>query len=184
MKEHTFLLLLFGVLAVLIGIIFRAVYRSSISISDDVGVNHPTKKRFFFFLLLFACLLILLSVTLPKSPYFLYTKESPSVVVYASARQYLYALSTKPLKGDNEGGDSSIELPLNKLIEFRVEGIDVNHGFAIYDETAELITQTQAMPGYVNRLRWKFTRPGNYTILCLEYCGAGHPFMRASFTVK
>jgi len=48
MKEHTFLLLLFGVLAVLIGIIFRAVYRSSISISDDVGVNHPTKKRFFY----------------------------------------------------------------------------------------------------------------------------------------
>lgn len=74
--------------------------------------------------------------------------------------------------------------PANELIEFRVTSFDVNHGFAIYDPSNKLIAQTQAMPGYVNRLRWKFSEPGNYNILCLEYCGMAHQGMRASFTVK
>ncbi|MBS1668376.1 MAG: hypothetical protein JST58_13450 [Bacteroidetes bacterium] len=80
--------------------------------------------------------------------------------------------------------ESSIELPVNKVVEFRVTSFDVNHGFAIYDQSNKLIAQTQAMPGYVNRLRWKFTEPGNYTIFCLEFCGMGHQIMRSSFTVK
>jgi hypothetical protein len=38
----------------------------------------------------------------------------------------------------------------------------VNLGFAIYDPDFEIVAQTQAMPGYINVLRYTFTEPGTY----------------------
>ncbi|HCY42855.1 MAG TPA: hypothetical protein DHV48_16155 [Prolixibacteraceae bacterium] len=98
--------------------------------------------------------------------------------------QFAFLMSDKAIDSKTPAGESSIELPANQLIEFRVTSLDVNHGFAIYDQSNNLIAQTQAMPGYVNRLRWKFKEPGNYNILCLEYCGMAHQVMRATLTVK
>jgi len=68
-------------------------------------------------------------------------------------------------------------------VEFRVSGIDVNHGMGIYDSGLRLVAQTQAMPGYVNRLRYTFRDPGIYRILCLEYCGLAHHDMIAELKV-
>lgn len=59
-------------------------------------------------------------------------------------------------------------------VEFHVTAEDVNHGFGIYDEETRLVAQVQAMPGYVNVLRYTFEQPGIYRILCLEYCGIAH----------
>jgi cytochrome c oxidase subunit 2 len=59
----------------------------------------------------------------------------------------------------------------------------VNHSFALYDEQRQMLTQIQAMPGFVNKVRHRFTAPGNYQILCLEYCGLAHHGMVAAFTV-
>ncbi|MCK9540284.1 cytochrome oxidase [Dokdonella sp.] len=69
------------------------------------------------------------------------------------------------------------------LVEFRVTSGDVNHGFAIYAPDGRIVTQTQAMPGFTNRLLHRFAQPGTYTVQCLEYCGLGHAPMRASFQV-
>ena len=185
MKEHTFILALFLVSAIAIGLLFFFFYQSSLpSSSKGEGMNNPGKKRAFFAFILAFILVVLLSVTLPKSPYFLFADQSPSKVVYVAARQYLFNLSYQLIKPDGALPMEAIELPVDETVEFRVTSFDVNHGFAIYNERAELVAQTQAMPGYVNRLRWKFSEPGTYNILCLEYCGAAHPFMRASFTVK
>ena len=68
-------------------------------------------------------------------------------------------------------------------VEFHVTSKDVNHGFGIYDEARRLVAQTQAMPGYTNVLRYTFTQPGTYQILCLEYCGLVHHNMIAEFKV-
>ena len=46
-----------------------------------------------------------------------------------------------------------------------------------------LIGQVQGMPGYVNRLRLRFDRPGRYDILCLELCGNLHSRMRGVIQV-
>ncbi|MBS1485974.1 MAG: hypothetical protein JST43_00190 [Bacteroidetes bacterium] len=129
-------------------------------------------------------MIILLLVTIPKSPYFLFTGENPSKVVYVAAKQYSFTLSSSAIDPQNPVSTEAIELPAGQPVEFRVTSLDVNHGFGIYNERAELVTQTQAMPGYVNRLRWEFTEPGTYNILCLEFCGAAHSFMRTTFTVK
>lgn len=69
------------------------------------------------------------------------------------------------------------------LVEFRVTSDDVNHGFAIYGPDGLIVTQTQAMPGYTNKLLHTFSRPGTYTVQCLEYCGLGHAPMKTTLTV-
>ena len=87
------------------------------------------------------------------------------------------------------GGPDEFEIDRNsvrvgELVEFHVTAQDVNHGFAIYKEKTRMVTQTQAMPGYVNRLQVRFTEPGDYELLCLEYCGVAHHDMRAVIHVR
>lgn len=74
-------------------------------------------------------------------------------------------------------------VPAGSLIEFRVTSADVNHGFGIYGPEGHLLTQTQAMPEYTNRLLYTFDQPGTYTVHCLEYCGIGHAPMKTTFQV-
>ncbi len=185
MKDHEFILMLFLIPAIGAAILFYIVYRSSLRPKlEEGGMKKPTVKRFYFFILLASVLIIFLSVTIPKSPYFRFANDSPSKVIYVTALQFAYVMSIDAENAKQLKGDDSVIFAANQVVEFRVTSQDVTHGFAIYNSKAELVTQVQAMPGYVNRLRWKFTEPGNYELLCLEFCGAGHAFMRSSFTVK
>lgn len=79
---------------------------------------------------------------------------------------------------------SRSELPAHVPLEFVVNSRDVNHDFAIYGPGGTLLTQVQAMPGYTNRLVYRFDRPGTYTVRCLEYCGILHHIMLTTFTVR
>lgn len=72
---------------------------------------------------------------------------------------------------------------VGQTAEFHVTSKDVNHGFALYDPGMRIVTQTQAMPGYTNILRYTFTEPGTYRVLCLEYCGVEHHDMKTEITV-
>lgn len=78
---------------------------------------------------------------------------------------------------------SETQVKAGEPVEFRVTSADVNHGFAIYDPEDRMLTQTQAMPGYTNRLLYTFEQPGTYQVLCLEYCGVAHHAMRAAIEV-
>jgi len=68
-------------------------------------------------------------------------------------------------------------------VEFRVTSADVNHGLAIYAPDGHIVTQTQAMPGFTNKLLYTFEEPGTYTLQCLEYCGVGHAPMKTTLQV-
>ena len=72
---------------------------------------------------------------------------------------------------------------VGQTVEFHVTSTDVNHGFGLYDPDVRLVTQTQAMPGYINRVRYTFKKPGTYQILCLEFCGVAHHAMMSEITV-
>lgn len=69
---------------------------------------------------------------------------------------------------------SRTEVKAGEPVEFLVTSADVNHGFGIYDADLRLVAQTQAMPGYTNRLRHTFAAEGTYRVLCMEYCGLVH----------
>jgi cytochrome c oxidase subunit II len=95
----------------------------------------------------------------------------PDTVIRAVGHQWRWELDRDTIRA----GD---------LVEFQVTAKDVNHGFAIYRDKHTLVAQTQAMPGYVNKLRVRFIEPGDYEVLCLEYCGVAHHGMRAVIKVR
>jgi len=72
---------------------------------------------------------------------------------------------------------------VGQTAEFRVTSKDVNHGFALYDPQMRVVAEVQAMPGYTNVLRYTFTAPGVYRVLCLEYRGVAHHEMTANIKV-
>ncbi|CAM5540952.1 cytochrome oxidase [Rhodanobacter lindaniclasticus] len=78
---------------------------------------------------------------------------------------------------------SPTQLTAGQPVEFRVTASDVNHGFAIYAPDGRIVTQTQAMPGFTNKLLYTFHTPGTYRIMCLEYCGVAHNGMTAELQV-
>jgi cytochrome c oxidase subunit II len=130
---------------------------------------------------------VLLFLTLPINPY-PDNSVVPDRVIYASGKQFAFKLSDKPISREDAMNDEvflSIKpIRTGDLVEFRVTGADVTHGFSIYDLAGRVQTQAQAMPQYVNRLRHRFPASGTYHVLCFEFCGIGHPTMRAQLQVE
>ncbi|MFN3565028.1 MAG: hypothetical protein ACK4V1_03450 [Burkholderiaceae bacterium] len=93
------------------------------------------------------------------------TAGRPDLTVRAVAHQFRWDIAPATV-------------PVGRLVEFEVTAADVNHGFAVY-RNGRLLAQAQAMPGFTNRLRMRFDEPGDYDVLCLEYCGVAHHGMRA-----
>ncbi|MBI4207059.1 MAG: cytochrome C oxidase subunit II [Betaproteobacteria bacterium] len=97
--------------------------------------------------------------------------SKPDVVIRAAGHQWRWEMDRDTVQA-------------GQLVEFQVTATDVNHGFAIYKDKTRMVAQTQAMPGYINRLQVRFTEPGDYEVLCLEYCGVAHHGMRAVIKVR
>lgn len=95
----------------------------------------------------------------------------PDVVIRATAHQWRWDMDRDTVQA-------------GQLVEFELTSGDVNHGFAIYKDKHHVVAQAQAMPGYVSRLQVRFTEPGDYEVLCLEYCGVAHHAMRAVIKVR
>ncbi|HEX7383485.1 MAG TPA: hypothetical protein VF291_04185 [Burkholderiaceae bacterium] len=132
-------------------------------------VEHPYRGRGIVFWGLLGAGAVITFATLEPWPMTAYasaaTTLAPAKVVEAVGHQWRWELS-----------DDTV--PVGRPVEFRVAASDVNHGFAIYRDATHLVAQTQAMPGFVNRLRVTFEHPGEYEVLCLEYCGVAHHGMR------
>jgi cytochrome c oxidase subunit 2 len=75
------------------------------------------------------------------------------------------------------------EVQIDKPVEFQMSTRDVNHGFGVYDPDGTFVTQAQVVPGQTQKLVWTFHEPGMYTVHCLEFCGAKHHEMSATFKV-
>lgn len=130
------------------------------------------RKRLFYLTLSVLTVVFLVSMLWLPYPYIrAIVMGEPQITVDVIGTQYEWKISQR-------------ELPVGVPIEFRVTATDVNHGFGIYSPDGKLVAQVQAMPGYVNRLIYVFTEPGEYKVLCIEYCGLGHPYMIDKLTVK
>ncbi len=141
--------------------------------SEQEETESVTKKvyavRKIYFFVLLIVLLGTFSFTLPKAPYF--RGDEAEVVVKVTGKMWYWEV--EPIKNARyEGGE--LIIPAGKLVEFRVTGGDVTHGFGIYTKDGRILTQVQAMPNYVNKLYYTFKKPGDYEVLCLEYCGFAH----------
>ena len=72
------------------------------------------------------------------------------------------------------------ESPAGATVHFIMTSKDVIHGVQIPG------TNMNAMvtPGHVQKITQTFHEPGEYLVLCNEYCGAGHQLMATTITVK
>jgi cytochrome c oxidase subunit 2 len=72
-----------------------------------------------------------------------------------------------------------IVIPADKKIQFRMASLDVLHGAHIPMTNMG----TMIVPGHVSEVTTVFPKPGEYPLLCNEYCGMGHDHMWSKVTV-
>ena len=137
---------------------------------DDI-VKRSYKFRKIFFIVFLLGGIIITSLTMKNLPYDAHAKVSGDVIkVNATGHQWYWDID-------------KTHFIVGQPVIFNVTSADVNHGFGIYNDKLTLLIQTQAMPGYINKLVHTFDKPGKYKILCLEYCGLSHHAMVAELTV-
>lgn len=158
---------------VVVTVVFGIVALKSTKRSDYTPIKKKWyKARTFYGVALIVLLLAVSIYTLRDLPYNqpVYSADEEPVVVDVEALQFGWEIS-------------QTEFKVGEPIEFHVTSQDVNHGFGIYDEDMNILTQTQAMPDYTNEVYITFDEPGTYEILCMEYCGLAHHLMTAELTV-
>lgn len=74
---------------------------------------------------------------------------------------------------------TQMEVPVGEEVTFKVTSSDVVHSFSIVDTNVNMM----AVPGQINEKTYTFEEPGNYLIICNEYCGSGHHMMQTSIEV-
>ena len=67
----------------------------------------------------------------------------------------------------------TLELPLNRPVEFNITSVDVTHGFW----PAVLGVQVDANPNVSTVIRTTPNKLGNFTVRCSQLCGLYHSFM-------
>lgn len=72
-----------------------------------------------------------------------------------------------------------LAVPQGAKVTFYVTSADVVHGFFIPGTDVNMM----ALPGWVNTQTHVFTNPGEYLLICHEYCGIGHQNMFAKIEV-
>ena len=74
---------------------------------------------------------------------------------------------------------AAITVPAATPVTFHVTAMDVQHGFQIVRTNG----QAMVLPGYVSQFTTQFDEPGEYLIVCNEYCGVGHHTMAGKLRV-
>jgi len=70
-----------------------------------------------------------------------------------------------------------IEVKAGEFVEFVVTSKDVTYGFGVFRQDGTMVFQMQVIPGYDNKITWKFDRAGVYDVRSTEYSGPGHSDM-------
>jgi cytochrome c oxidase subunit 2 len=73
-----------------------------------------------------------------------------------------------------------IRVPAGRPVTFRITSPDVLHGFQIVGTNVNLTVA----PGYVSEATATFARPGEYLVVCNEYCGLAHHLMQGKVVVE
>ena len=75
---------------------------------------------------------------------------------------------------------NEIDLPVGADVSFVATSADVTHGFFIVGTRVN----TMLLPGQISKFDYRFTKPGEYLLICHEYCGDQHHTMSGKVVVK
>ena len=73
-----------------------------------------------------------------------------------------------------------IDVPVGADVSFVATSVDVTHGFFIVGTRVNMML----IPGQVSEFDYRFTKPGEYLLICHEYCGQLHHTMSGKVVVK
>ena len=99
------------------------------------------------------------------------TPPANAIPIYVTAKQWMW-------KFEYPGGPASSEVlvvPVGTPVKLIMTSRDVIHGFYV---PAFRIKQ-DVVPGHATSTWFEAIAPGSYDILCTQYCGTRHSFMRA-----
>lgn len=74
---------------------------------------------------------------------------------------------------------STLYLPVNQPVEFKVTSLDVQHSFWI----PEMGVKADAVPGEINTFTTTPNKTGEFTVRCMELCGVLHAYMNTNVKV-
>ncbi len=75
---------------------------------------------------------------------------------------------------------SEMRIPVGSKVHFKATSPDVVHGLKIPSTNVNMMV----VPGHVTEYTYTFKDPGNFLILCNEYCGTGHHLMVSRIIVE
>ncbi len=160
----------FGVLALILAVTFVVVARRTtrdVALEEVQRRGYWLRKRWLAFLS--AALVVVVGGSLFLLPYASGGAGSRTVI-RVTGGQFYFLLDPA-------------EVPLGTRARLVVTSKDVNHGLGLYDPNGHMVGSVQAMPGYHNKLDVTLRTPGDYRLLCFEYCGLGHHAMQAVLRV-
>lgn len=73
----------------------------------------------------------------------------------------------------------TIEIPAGSTVTFNLHSRDVLHGWKVIGTNLSMM----AIPNQVGRVTYTFDTPGEYTMVCNEFCGLGHHVMAGKIIV-
>ena len=73
-----------------------------------------------------------------------------------------------------------VRVPAGRPVRFRITSADVIHGFQVDGTNLNLTVA----PGYVSEVTTRFDTPGEYLVVCNEYCGLAHHLMQGKIVVE
>ena len=173
MIQETVWLITLALMACITGVFIYVAINSSKPVDDYEAVQqraYSLRTKFFWGLVVAGVIIYFATTQILPYAATRGTLPATAVEIDVVGKQWFWELSQQ-------------EARVGETVIFNVSSADVNHGLGIYDSELRLLAQTQAMPGYQNRLKFTFEEPGEYRLMCLEYCGLAHHVMITPFRV-
>lgn len=96
-----------------------------------------------------------------------------------SKNEYEMIIVTSAFNYDIGAADKTFTVPQGAKVTYKIATTDVVHGFSIAGTNVNMMVE----PGYISELTVTHSDVGKFTIVCNEYCGAGHHLMFATLEV-
>jgi cytochrome c oxidase subunit 2 len=110
--------------------------------------------------------IITLSPLVPWQQWLLWSRPTPTQRIAVEFENYQIKL---PSQG--------IAVKVGEFVEFVATSKDVTYGLGAFRPDGTLAFQMQVLPGYENKMLWKFDTPGTYDVRSTEYSGPRHSEM-------
>jgi cytochrome c oxidase subunit 2 len=103
-------------------------------------------------------------------------KQPDEMVVNVTAQQFTWTFG---YPADDVENSTTLVLPKDQPVEFRIRTADVIHSFWV----PEFRLKSDAVPALTTKIRLTPDRIGRYQVVCAELCGLGHSAMRQNVRV-